>query len=82
VAVGKKGYKLRLTIKAYKLSHNYINYIINLVGRSFGKWRRSQLFQSHSDINVWFLLLRPASTLHGSNNLKGETHVTSFYVQE
>jgi hypothetical protein len=39
VAVGgKKGtkekYKLRFTTKAYKLSYNYINYTINLVGRS------------------------------------------------
>jgi hypothetical protein len=33
---GKKGYKLRLTTKAYKLSYNCINYVINLVGRSFG----------------------------------------------
>jgi hypothetical protein len=44
VAVGRKGvqtkekYKLRLTTKAYKLSYNYINYTINLVGRSFGRW--------------------------------------------
>jgi hypothetical protein len=43
VAVGGKGvqikekYKLRFTTKAYKLSYNYINYTINLVGRSFGK---------------------------------------------
>jgi hypothetical protein len=27
-------YKLRLTTKAYKLSYVYINYTINLVGRS------------------------------------------------
>jgi hypothetical protein len=31
----KGKYKLRLTTKAYKLSYNYINYTINLVGRSF-----------------------------------------------
>jgi hypothetical protein len=43
VAVGKKGYKLRLATNAYKLSHNYINFTINLVGRSFGKWRRRRL---------------------------------------
>jgi hypothetical protein len=36
-------YKLRLTTKAYKLSCNYINYTINLVGRSFGKWRLRRL---------------------------------------
>jgi hypothetical protein len=36
----KEKYKVRLTTKAYKLSYNYINYTINLVGRSFGKWRR------------------------------------------
>jgi hypothetical protein len=36
VAVQKKEYKLRLTTKAYKLGYNYINYTINLVGRSFG----------------------------------------------
>jgi hypothetical protein len=36
-------YKLKLTTKAYKLSYNYINYTINLVGRSFGKWRRRRL---------------------------------------
>jgi hypothetical protein len=33
----KEKYKLRLTTKAYKLIYNYINYTINLVGRSFGK---------------------------------------------
>jgi hypothetical protein len=38
VAIGKKAYKLRLTTKVYKLSYDYINYTINLVGRSFGKW--------------------------------------------
>jgi hypothetical protein len=31
VAVEKK-YKLRLTFKVYKLSYNYINYTISLVG--------------------------------------------------
>jgi hypothetical protein len=36
-------YKLILTTKAYKLSYNYINYTINVVGRSFGKWRRRRL---------------------------------------
>jgi hypothetical protein len=36
-------YKLILTTKAYKLSYNYVNYTINLVGRSFGKWRRRRL---------------------------------------
>jgi hypothetical protein len=36
-------YKLRLTTEAYKLSYNYINYTINLVGRSFDKWRRRRL---------------------------------------
>jgi hypothetical protein len=30
--VQTKDYRLRLTIKAYKLSYNYIDYIINLVG--------------------------------------------------
>jgi hypothetical protein len=44
----KKGYKLRLTTKAYKLSYNYINYTINLVGRSFGRWRRSRLRSGRS----------------------------------
>jgi hypothetical protein len=39
----KEKYKLRLTTKAYKLSYNYINYTINLVGRSFSKWRRKRL---------------------------------------
>jgi hypothetical protein len=39
----KEKYKLRLTTKAYKLSYNYINYTINLVGRSFSKWRRKEL---------------------------------------
>jgi hypothetical protein len=39
----KEKYKLRLTTKAYKLSYNYINYTIKLVGRSFGKWRRRLL---------------------------------------
>jgi hypothetical protein len=33
----KEKYKLRLTIKAYKLSYNYLNYTINLVGRSLGR---------------------------------------------
>jgi hypothetical protein len=43
MAVGEKRvhsmekFKLRLTTKAYKLSYNYINYTINLVGKSFGK---------------------------------------------
>jgi hypothetical protein len=32
----KEKYKVILTTKAYKLSHNYINCTINLVGRSFG----------------------------------------------
>jgi hypothetical protein len=36
----KEKYKLRVTTEAYKLSYNYINYTINPVGRSFGKWRR------------------------------------------
>jgi hypothetical protein len=36
-------YKLRLTTKAYKLSYDYTNYTINLVGRSLGKWRRRRL---------------------------------------
>jgi hypothetical protein len=31
----KEKYKLRLTIKAYKLSYNCINYTLNLVGRLF-----------------------------------------------
>jgi hypothetical protein len=31
------------TTKAYKLSYNYINCTINLVGRSFGKWRHRRL---------------------------------------
>jgi hypothetical protein len=44
----KEKYKLRLTTKAYKLSYNYINYIINLVGRSFGKWRRRRLHSGGS----------------------------------
>jgi hypothetical protein len=39
----KEKYKLRLTTKAYKLIYNYINYTINLAGRSFGKWRRRRL---------------------------------------
>jgi hypothetical protein len=39
----EKGYKLRLTTKAFKLSYNYINCAINLVGRSFDKWRRRRL---------------------------------------
>jgi hypothetical protein len=39
----KEKYKRRLTTKAYKLSYNYINYTINLVGRSFGTWRRRRL---------------------------------------
>jgi hypothetical protein len=39
----KEKYKLRLKTKAYILSYNYINYTINLVGRSFGKWHRSRL---------------------------------------
>jgi hypothetical protein len=39
----KEKFKLRLTTKAYKLSYNYINCTINLVGRSFGKWRRRGL---------------------------------------
>jgi hypothetical protein len=39
----KEKYKLRLTTKAYKLSYNYINYTINLVGTSFGKWYRRRL---------------------------------------
>jgi hypothetical protein len=39
----KEKYKLRLTTKAYKLSYNYKNYTINLVGRSFGKWCRRRL---------------------------------------
>jgi hypothetical protein len=39
----KEKCKLRLTTKAYKLSYNYINYTMNLVGRSFGRWRRSRL---------------------------------------
>jgi hypothetical protein len=51
VAVGEKrvqtkeDYKLRLTTKAYKLSYsyNYINGTINLVDRSFGKWRHRRL---------------------------------------
>jgi hypothetical protein len=49
VAAGKKRvqtkekYKLRLTTKAHKLSYNYTNYTINLVGRSFGRWRRRSL---------------------------------------
>jgi hypothetical protein len=34
----KEKCKLRLRTKAYKPSYNYIT--INLVGRSFGKWRR------------------------------------------
>jgi hypothetical protein len=38
----KVKYKLRLTTKAYKLSYNYINCTIYLVGRSFGKCRRSR----------------------------------------
>jgi hypothetical protein len=44
----------KLTTKAYKLSYNclnytytlsynYINYTVNLVGRSFGKWRPRRL---------------------------------------
>jgi hypothetical protein len=39
----KKKFKLRLTTNAYELSYDYINYTINLVGRSFGKWRRKCL---------------------------------------
>jgi hypothetical protein len=39
----KEKYKLRLTTKNYKLSYDYLNYTINLVGRSFGKWRRRRL---------------------------------------
>jgi hypothetical protein len=39
----KEKYKLRLTTKAYTLSYSYINYTINLVGRSFGKCRRRRL---------------------------------------
>jgi hypothetical protein len=39
----KVKYKLRLTIKAYKLSFDYINSTIYLVGRSFGRWCRSRL---------------------------------------
>jgi hypothetical protein len=31
------------TKEKYKLSYNYINCTINLVGRSFGKWRRRRL---------------------------------------
>jgi hypothetical protein len=38
-----KAYKLIQTTKAYKLSYNYINYTINLDGRSFGRWGRSRL---------------------------------------
>jgi hypothetical protein len=48
---GKKGYKLRLTTKAYKLSYNYINYTINLVGRAFGKWRCRRLHSGPDEIN-------------------------------
>jgi hypothetical protein len=61
VAVGKKRvhtkekYKLRLTTKAYKLSYNYINYTINLVGRSFGGWRRS--IGRGFSLNVYWLLI-------------------------
>jgi hypothetical protein len=44
----KEKYKLRLTTKAYKLSYNCINYTINLVGRSFGKWRRRRLCSGDS----------------------------------
>jgi hypothetical protein len=44
----KDYYKLRLTTKAYKLCHNYINCTINLVGRSFGKWRRRCLHSGGS----------------------------------
>jgi hypothetical protein len=44
VAIGKKGYKLRkIQTKTYKISYNYINYTINLVGRSFGRWSRRRL---------------------------------------
>jgi hypothetical protein len=39
----KEKYKLRLTTKAYKLSYNYLNYTINLVGRAFGRWLRRRL---------------------------------------
>jgi hypothetical protein len=39
----KEKYKLRLTTEAFKLSYNDINYTINLVGRSFGKWRHRRL---------------------------------------
>jgi hypothetical protein len=39
----KGKYKLKLTIKAYKLSYKYINCTINLAFRSFGKWRRKRL---------------------------------------
>jgi hypothetical protein len=54
VAVGEKRvktkekYKLRLKTKAHKLSYNYINYAINLVGRSFGNWLRRRLRSSGS----------------------------------
>jgi hypothetical protein len=54
VAVGEKRvqtkekYKLKHTTKAYKLSYNYINYNINLVGRSFGMWHRRRLRSSGS----------------------------------
>jgi hypothetical protein len=43
--VQTKAYKLRFTTKAYKLSYNYINCTINLVGRSRGKWRKLDLKQ-------------------------------------
>jgi hypothetical protein len=39
----REKYKPRLTTKAYKLSYNYIKYIITPVGRSCGKWSRRRL---------------------------------------
>jgi hypothetical protein len=66
----KEKYKLRLTTKAYKLSYNYINYTINLVGRSFGRrlknWKISyflflfcrSFFFFPKAISVWHLFCK------------------------
>jgi hypothetical protein len=43
------------TKEKYKLSYNYINYTINLVGRSFDKWRRRRLRSGGSKNSICIL---------------------------
>jgi hypothetical protein len=52
-------YKLRLTTKAYKLSYNYLNYTINLVGRSFG----SNQYKFVADLLI-IIIKYEVSTIH------------------